>query len=152
MSAAVDADASRERLAGQQQALVAALVAGEPVPTGFDPRLFEVARSSLLNKRAGEVAHSWPRLAAALGPQWRPRFRAWAAGRPPHGSLCDGFDFARFLAAAGELPAGPATAELAAREGYWHYTGTRPPRPRRLPGFARRWVGRLRARMLTTSR
>ena len=145
-----EVDAARERLGGQLADLTEALVAGAPVPAGFDARLFAVARSSLLNKRAGEVAHTWPRLAAALGKEWRPTFREWAADRPPRGSLCDGFDFARYLAVTGRLPKGPARAELAAREAHWHYTGTRPPRPRRLPAFARRWVGAVRTRVLTS--
>jgi hypothetical protein len=142
---------SRERLAAQQAALTAALVAGAPAPAGVDARLFGAARSALLNKRAGEVAHTWPRLAAALDAQWRPRFRAWATGRPPRGSLCDGFDFARHLAVTGALPA-DAAAELAAREGFWVYDGETPPRRRRVPGFARPWVGRLRVRMLIKAR
>jgi hypothetical protein len=147
-------DAARERLETQLTQLTEALVAGAPMPAGFDPRLFGVARSSLLNKRAGEVAHSWPRLAEALGPQWRRAFREWAAERPPKGSLCDGFDFARYLAVTGGLPPGPgrehALAELAAREGHWRYDGTRPPRLRKLPPFARRWVGKVRTRILTS--
>ena len=150
-----DVEAARERLGEQLADLTEALVAGAPMPPGFDPRLLAVARSSLLNKRAGEVAHTWPRLAAALGPQWRKTFREWAADRPPRGSLCDGFDFARYLAVTGGLPDGPARkaalAELAAREGYWHYTGRRPPRPRRLPGWAKRWVGSARTRILARS-
>jgi hypothetical protein len=146
-------DEARERLDARLTELTEALVAGAPMPAGFDARLFAVARSSLLNKRASEVAHTWPRLAAALGPQWRTTFREWAAERPPRGSLCDGFDLARYLAVTGGIPAGPgrrlALAELAAREGHWRYDGTRPPRPRRLPGFAKRWIGRARTRVLT---
>ncbi len=141
-------EASRERLAAQQAALTAALVAGAPAPSGCDARLCSAAKSALLNKRAGEVAHHWPRLAAGLGEQWRTRFRAWAAGRPPRGSLCDGFDFARHLAVTGALPGG-AVAELAAREGFWNYDGETPPLPRRLPPFVRGWLGRRRVRMLT---
>jgi hypothetical protein len=148
-----DVDSARVRLEEQLAELTEALVAGAPMPPGFDERLFAVARSSLLNKRAGEVAHTWPRLAAALGPQWRTTFREWAADRPPRGSLCDGFDFARYLAVTKAIPPGPARAhalaELAAREGYWRYDGTRPPRRRKLPGFANRWIGRLRTRVLT---
>lgn len=142
------AAASRERLAARLTSLTSALVAGAPAPDGMDPRMFGAAKSALLNKRAGEVAHTWPRLAAALGADWRPRFRAFADGRPPRGSLCDGFDFARHLAVTGALPAGPATAELAAREGFWSYDGETPPRRRRLPPFARPWLGRLRVRLL----
>jgi hypothetical protein len=148
-----EVDAARARLGDQLAGLTEALVAGAPVPDGFDERLFSIAKSSLLNKRASEVAHTWPRLAAALGPQWRATFRAWAAERPPRGSLCDGFDLARYLAVTGGIPAGPgrrhALAELAAREGQWRYDGTRPPKPRRLPGFAKRWIGRAKTRVLT---
>jgi hypothetical protein len=147
-------DAARERLEARLAELTEALVAGAPTPAGFDERLFAVARSSLLNKRAGEVAHTWPRLAAALGPRWRATFREWAAERPPRGSLCDGFDLARYLAVTGGIPAGPgreqALAELAAREGHWRYDGARPPTPRRLPAFAKRWIGRARTRILTS--
>ena len=143
--------ASRERLAAQQAALTAALVAGAPPPAGLDERMFGIARSALLNKRAGEVAHTWPRLAAGLGARWRPLFRDWAAGRPPRGSLCDGFDFARHLAVAGDLP-DAAASELAGREGYWVYDGVEPPRRRRVPRFAQPWLGRLRVRMLTRPR
>ncbi len=141
-------DRARERLEAQLAGLTGALVAGAPMPAGFDERLFAVARSSLLNKRAGEVAHTWPRLAAALGPRWRPTFREWAADRPPRGSLCDGFDFARYLAVTKRLSDGPALAELAAREGHWRYSGDGPPKPRRLPTFAKRWVGRMKTRVL----
>lgn len=154
VSVPVSVDAARERLEAQLAGLTEALVAGAPVPPGFDERLFTVARSSLLNKRADEVAHAWPRLAAALGPRWRRAFREWAADRPPRGSLCDGFDFARYLAVTDGLPAGAgrraALAELAAREGHWRYDGERPPTPRRLPEFAKRWVGRAKTRVLTS--
>lgn len=141
---------ARERLEAQLAELTEALVAGAPMPAGFDERLFAVARSSLLNKRAGEVAHTWPRLAAALGPGWRKTFREWAADRPPRGSLCDGFDFARYLAVTERLSDRSALAELAAREGHWRYSGDGPPTPRRLPAFAKRWIGRAKTRMLTS--
>jgi hypothetical protein len=138
-------------LADRQAALVAALVAGAPVPAGFDAGRVAIARSALLNKRAGEVAHAWPALAAGLGTAWRPRFREWADGRPPRGPLRDGFDFARELARAGALPP-PAVAELTAREGYWRYDGEGPMRPRGWPEWLRRPVGVLRVRRLTRSR
>jgi hypothetical protein len=134
-------------LAGQQAALVAALVAGAPVPPGFDEDRLAAARTALVNKRAGEVAHAWPALARELGPRWRPRFAEWAAGRPPAGPLRDGFDLARELARSGGLPPG-AVAELVAREGYWRYDGQGPPRRRRLPVRLRRWLGAWRVRRL----
>jgi hypothetical protein len=51
----------------------------------------------LISKRAGEVSQSWPRLAVSLGPEFRPLFAAWAAGRPPLGSMVDGYLFAGSL-------------------------------------------------------
>jgi hypothetical protein len=148
-----DVTAARRRLADRQAALTAALVAGREIPPGFDEKLVTVARSALLNKRAGEVAHAWPELRAALGDRWRALFRDWAAGRPPRGSFRDGFDFARHLATAGRLPAA-AVDELIAREGHWRYLGDEPPRHRTrwLPVPARRWLGTIRVHRLTRRR
>jgi len=119
-------------LAEQQAALVAALTSGAPVPPGFDTRLVEVARVALLRKRAGEVARQWPELAAAFGGRWLREWSAWAAERPTQGSLRDGWDLARDLAARGSLPR-EAAAELASREAAMRYDGRSAPRPRRLP-------------------
>jgi hypothetical protein len=129
-------------LAQRQAALVAALVGGGGPPSGFDPDRIAAARAALLRKRAGEVATAWPLLAATLGPAWRGRFAEWAAGRPPAGSLRDGWDLARALDAAGELPA-VAAEELAAREATLRYDGTGHPRRRRWPAVRR--VGRVTA-------
>jgi hypothetical protein len=123
-------------LADRQAELVAALTAGAPVPDGFDARLVEVARVALLRKRAGEVARQWPLLAAASGRQWPTEFAAWAATRPTQGSLRDGWDLARELAARGALPAS-AAGELAAREAAWRYDGRSAPRVRRMPALRR---------------
>ncbi|MEV0429123.1 hypothetical protein [Micromonospora sp. NPDC050495] len=123
-------------LAARQAQLVAALVAGGPLPPGFDPAPVEAARRALLRKRAGDVARHWPLLAAGLGAGWSGRFVEWAAGRPTNGSLRDGWDLARELRAAGTLP--PLGAEeLAGREAGARYDGRRAPRPRRLPAVAR---------------
>jgi len=110
-------------LAARQAALVAALVAGGPLPPGFDARRVDAAAAALLRKRAGEVADAWPLLATALGPEWKPRFAAWARGRPRAGSFADGFAFARALREAGALPA-LAADELAVREVLWTAGGT----------------------------
>jgi hypothetical protein len=123
-------------LAERQAELVAALTAGSPVPEGFDARGVEAARVALLRKRAGEVARQWPLLAAAIGAGWTRDFARWAARRPTQGSLRDGWDFARDLAARGALPAA-AGAELAAREATWCYDGTSTPRVRRGPALRR---------------
>jgi hypothetical protein len=121
-------------LAQRQAALVAALTAGAAVPSGFDARLVEVARVALLNKRAGEVARQWPALATMPG--WPAEFATWAAARPTHGSLRDGWDLARDLVDRGILPP-RAAEELAAREASWHYDGHTTPRRRRAPALRR---------------
>jgi len=130
----------REELAQRQAALVAALVAGSPVPPGFDETRVRASASALLRKRAGEVAAVWPMLSASFGPQWNIAFAAWAAARPPLGALRDGWDFARDATTPGGADAvtsagiGPAAAsELAEREVSWRYDGTTNPRRRRLP-------------------
>ncbi|MDG4788535.1 hypothetical protein O7626_21790 [Micromonospora sp. WMMD1102] len=123
-------------LADRQAALVASLVAGAPLPPGFDARRVGVARSALLHKRSTEVARQWPLLAAGHGRNWRSVFAAWAADRPTSGSVRDGWDLARLLAAGRTLPA-PAAEELAVREAGWRYDGRTPPRRRRLPALRR---------------
>jgi hypothetical protein len=97
----------RERLAAGQAALVRALVAGGPVPGGFDPDRVRATSVALAGKRAREVARTWPALAAELGQEFSGRFLAFAATRPPPargGALADGLAFARALAARGRLP------------------------------------------------
>ena len=131
---------SRELLVQRQAALVAALVAGAPLPPGFDQPSVRAAADALMRKRAGEVANVWPALCALLGPQWNVSFAAWAARRPPPGALRDGWDFARSIAATGGLGRA-AAVELAEREVAWRYDGVAPPR-RRLAG-ARRVPGGL---------
>jgi hypothetical protein len=121
-------------LAAGQAAVVAALVADGPVPPGFSADLVRATREALLRKRAGEVAHMWPLLAASFGTQWTARFAEWAAGRPPAGSLRDGWDLARSL---GSSLAPLGSVELATREARWRYDGTRAPRRRRIPAVVR---------------
>jgi hypothetical protein len=123
-------------LAQRQADLVAALVAGAPVPPGFDAARFGVAQRALLRRRAGEVARVWPMLAAAAGDRWQQDFAAWATGRAPRGSLRDGWDLARAWSAEGRLT-GMAAAELAEREAVWRYDGRSAPRPR--SAWGRRW-------------
>jgi hypothetical protein len=134
MSTGAAPDRQPTRLAEQQAALVAALVAAGPDPPGFDAARLDAVRRALLVKRASEVAAAWPRLAAAFGAQWTSRFAGWASGRPPAGALRDGFDFARALAQSGGLPA-LAADELADMDARWRYpgTGSQAPCPRRFP-------------------
>jgi hypothetical protein len=114
-------------LAEQQAALVAALVAGADVPDGFDFPLVRATRVALMRKRAGEVAGTWPLVATSYGANWFAAFAAWAADRPPAGSLRDGWDFAREQGDA-LLPLG--RGELADRERHFHYDGRSTPRRR----------------------
>jgi hypothetical protein len=95
-----------ERLAAEQAALVRALVAGGPVPEGFDPGRVRATAAALARKRAREVARAWPVLAADLGEAFTDRFVAFAAGRTPPatgGALADGLAFARALSHQGRL-------------------------------------------------
>ncbi|MFI5908835.1 hypothetical protein [Dactylosporangium sp. NPDC051541] len=121
-------------LAAQQQALVAALVAGGELPAGFNAAGVLATRAALRRKRAGEVAARWPFLAAAYGTEWPAVFAAWAESRPPQGSLRDGWDFARSMGTA--LPA-LAREELDAREREYTYDGTATPAPRPRPFWSR---------------
>ena len=125
-------------LAEQQEALVAALVAGGTIPPGFDEPAVLATTAALRRKRAGEVARTWPFLAASYGPSWPSVFATWAAGRPPNGSLRDGWDFAR--SAGTSLPP-LAQEELARREADLSYDGASAPTPRR-----RGLLSRLRTR------
>ena len=94
-------------LARRQAEVVRCLVAGGPVPAGFDPGRLEATRKALLRKRAREVGRAWPRLAASYGENWQETFTAWADGKPPLGSQLDGYDFALE-----HPPTGAAAVEL----------------------------------------
>ena len=122
-----DGPGARGSLAERQAALVAALVAGAPDPTGFDPARLAVARRALLRKRAGEAAKHWPVLAASLGSRWSTVFAVHHVGREPVGGLRDGWYLARALRP--DLTA-DAARELRDREARWRYDGVRPPRRR----------------------
>jgi hypothetical protein len=116
-------------LAAAQRRLVEALVAGGPVPSGFDSVRVAVAARALLRKRAGEVARAWPGLAASHGADWPAVFMRWAEGRPTRGAWRDGWDLARARRAA---LAPIAAVELAECEARWSYDGLTEPRRRRL--------------------
>lgn len=104
-------DGAAGSLADRQAALVAALVAGAPIPDGFDARLVGTARRALLRKRSAEVARHWPLLAASFGARWPSVFADWAGARPTQGAFQDGLALARSLTLTG-----PAAEELAERE------------------------------------
>lgn len=119
--------AARERLAGAQSALLASLVAGAPVPAGFDARRLGVQSVALAAKRAGIVAKVAPELPEILGAGYRAAFVRYAEGRPPaSGYRRDALAFAEHLLVAGE-PADDAARRRLAR--WWQErAGARPPR------------------------
>jgi hypothetical protein len=94
-------DEARARLAARQAELVRALTGQGATPQGFAPERLQAAAVSLEKKRLREVALAWPALVQALGEDFGPRFRAFAARTPlppAGGPLADGRAFARTLA------------------------------------------------------
>ncbi|MCB5183511.1 hypothetical protein LG632_29670, partial [Streptomyces sp. SMC 277] len=96
------------RLALRQAALLSALVAGTPVPEGFDGQRVRVQAEALLAKRASVVRKVAPELPEILGgPAYRAAFRAYARSRPLTGGYRrDALDFAEHLLIQG-LPDDP---------------------------------------------
>lgn len=134
-------DASRTRVGLAQAALLSALVAGTPVPEGFDRQRIRVQSRSLAAKRAGVVAKVAPELPGILGGEkaYREAFLAYARNRPMTGGYRrDALDFAEHLLIR-ELPADPADRRRLTA--WWQErAGTRP--PRRIVRWARALVGR----------
>jgi hypothetical protein len=98
---------AQARLADQQAQLVSALQGAGAAPAGFDERSLYATAASLAAKRRRSVARAWPALSEALGDRFDERFQSFAAISPlpsAGGPLADGRAFARWLAAAGELP------------------------------------------------
>lgn len=142
---------SRADLAARQEALVAALVRGGPMPPGFAPDRVRAASLALIAKRAGEIAGVWPALRVELGPQWSEVVRRHADTHPPQGAIRDGWDIAR----ARPSLSGPAALELAHREAAWVYDGASAPRRRRAPHVrrtGRTLVVQVAGRVVTWSR
>ncbi|MFD8015803.1 endonuclease, partial [Streptomyces sp. NPDC059762] len=91
-------DAVRQRVGVGQAALLSALVAGTPVPEGFDVRRIGVQSRALAAKRASVVARFAPELPRILGAEFRPAFLAYARRRPMPGSYRrDALDFVEGL-------------------------------------------------------
>lgn len=85
MSDADSAAAARQRLALAQTALLSALVAGTPVPEGFDRGRIGVQSRALAAKRADVTAKVAPELPEILGDRYRPAFLRYAATHPLQG-------------------------------------------------------------------
>ncbi len=97
-------DPARQRLALAQAALLSALVAGTPVPEGFDRVRVGVQARALAGKRADVVAKVAPELPVILGDGYRAAFLAYAQGHPMTGGYRhDALGFAGFLLAEGRI-------------------------------------------------
>jgi uncharacterized protein (UPF0276 family) len=120
-------DGARERLAHQQTALLSSLVAGAPVPEGFDSERLGVQSRALAAKRADVVAKVAPELPGILGDGYRAAFLAYAGQRPMRaGYRRDALDFAESLLIEGRPEEGAARRRLTL---WWEErAGSRPPR------------------------
>ncbi|MEW2586843.1 DUF692 domain-containing protein [Streptomyces virginiae] len=134
-------EAARTRVALGQAALLSALVAGTPVPEGFDRGRIRVQARALAAKRADVIAKVAPELPGILGGRdpYREAFLAYAKHRPmTAGYRRDALDFAEHLLIQ-DLPADPAARRRLTA--WWRErAGARP--PRRIVRWARTLVGR----------
>ncbi|MFJ4832557.1 DUF692 domain-containing protein [Streptomyces sp. NPDC088747] len=114
--AGADTGPARQRLALSQTALLSALVAGTPVPEGFDRVRLGVQARALAAKRADVVAKVAEELPEILGRGYRPAFLAYAQRHPMAGGYRrDALDFAEHLLLAGR----PGDAETRRRLRDW---------------------------------
>ncbi|MFJ2773839.1 DUF692 domain-containing protein [Streptomyces sp. NPDC087300] len=101
-SAAPASPAARQRTGLAQAALLSALVAGTPVPEGFDHARLRVQSHALAAKRADVVAKVAPELPEILGAAYRTAFLSYAQHRPMTGGYRhDALAFAEHLLLAG---------------------------------------------------
>ncbi|MEU2395518.1 DUF692 domain-containing protein [Streptomyces sp. NPDC007369] len=132
---------ARMRVGLEQAALLSALVAGTPVPEGFDRQRVRVQARALAAKRADVVAKVAPELPGILGGRapFREAFLAYARSRPMTGGYRrDALDFAEDLLIR-DLPADPAARRRLTA--WWQdRAGARP--PRRIVRWARSLLGR----------
>ncbi|MFD3735476.1 DUF692 domain-containing protein [Streptomyces sp. NPDC058632] len=89
---------ARQRVALAQTAVLSSLVAGTPVPEGFDRVRMAVQARALAAKRADVVAKVAPELPVMLGERYRAAFLAHARKRPMTGGYRqDALDFVEQL-------------------------------------------------------
>jgi uncharacterized protein (UPF0276 family) len=106
-------DGTRQRLGLAQAALLSALVAGTPVPEGFDRVRIGVQARALAAKRADVVAKVAPELPVILGEEYRPAFLGYAQTQPmTAGYRRDALTFAEHLLTAGRPRNARARREL----------------------------------------
>lgn len=121
----VPTDPARQRLALAQTALLSALVAGTPVPEGFDRVRLGVQARALAGKRADVVAKVAPELPVILGAGYRPAFLTYAQGAPmTDGYRRDALSFAEQLLLSGKLTDARVRREL--REWWLERSGPAP--------------------------
>lgn len=121
---------TRQRLALAQTALLSALVAGTPVPEGFDRVRLGMQARALAGKRADVVSKVAPELPDILGTDYRPAFLVYAHGHPmTDGYRRDALNFAEHLLLAGRLEDAGTRRQL--RDWWLERSGPapRPPRP-----------------------
>lgn len=124
---AEDLATARRELARRQEELLAALVAGGPVPPGFDPVQVRAQSTGLAAKRRDTVARVAPELPRQLGPRYGPLFLTYARTHPQTaGYRAD----ARAFAAWALTHARPLAADChRALEQWLHPAPARPPGP-----------------------
>lgn len=94
----------RQDLAALQAELLTALLAGGPVPAGFDPHRIRVEAHALHAKRRSVAMRLRPDLVDELAERFTPLFDEWATGRPRRTGTsfhADLDEFAAWLAARG---------------------------------------------------
>ncbi|MGW2743033.1 DUF692 domain-containing protein [Streptomyces sp. NPDC001450] len=124
---------ARQRLGVAQAAVLSSLVAGTPVPEGFDRVRMGVQARALAAKRAGVVAKVAPELPALLGEGYRGAFLEYARVRPMSGGYRrDALDFAGHLLKVGRPQDARVRRQL--REWWLDRSGPAP----RSPGLAAR--------------
>ncbi|MEU7053654.1 DUF692 domain-containing protein [Streptomyces eurythermus] len=131
----------RERLGVAQTAVLSALVAGTPVPEGFDRVRMGVQARALAAKRAGVVAKVAPELPVILGAGYREAFLEYARRRPMRGGYRqDALDFAGHLLKLGRPQDARARRDL--REWWLDRAGPAPRKRGLLGRVLRRRTGR----------
>ncbi|MGR6973387.1 DUF692 domain-containing protein [Streptomyces cynarae] len=123
-------EAARQRLGLAQAALLSCLVAGTPVPEGFDRVRLGVQARALAAKRAGVVAKVAPELPGILGEGYRSAFLGYAQRHPMTGGYRrDALDFAEHLLLTGR----PEDNEARRRLRAWWLERSGPTPPSRHP-------------------
>ncbi|MFD6168978.1 DUF692 domain-containing protein [Streptomyces coeruleorubidus] len=118
-------DEARQRLGLAQAALLSALVAGTPVPEGFDRARVGVQARALAARRADVVAKVAPELPEILGAEYRTAFLGYAQTQPMTGGYRrDALAFAEHLLSAGRP--GDAAARRELREWWLERSGPSP--------------------------